>query len=222
MPLCGNSAQRPHGTISNDGPRNIVDSVDWILSRTWADEAARNCAGVVLVSDQRVFAAREVAKVDAPPGGYVAVGGHGGIVGSAGGEDAAILLHIPAMKHTYRSEVNITRLPTEVMGVLATSSGHRTVKVAIKSATGELLESAIPRVAIVKDGSYFQEDWEPTESDEVDLLAMLQDRLARAPLAGFVNEGPSPYAHPGPRAQGDPHTRRLQRHSGGCERARQH
>jgi hypothetical protein len=42
--------------------------------------------GVVLVSDQRVFAAREVAKVDARLGGYVAVGGHGGILGSAGGE----------------------------------------------------------------------------------------------------------------------------------------
>ena len=89
VPLCGNSAQRPHGTISNDGPRNIVDSVDWIESRAWADEAGRNCAGVVLVSDQRVFAAREVAKVDARPGGYVAVGGHGGILGSAGGEDVA-------------------------------------------------------------------------------------------------------------------------------------
>jgi L-asparaginase len=193
VPLCGSSAQRPHGTISNDGPRNIVDSVDWIESRAWADEAGRNCAGVVLVSDQRVFAAREVAKVDGRPGGYVSVGGHGGILGSAGGEDAPILLHVPAMKHTYRSEVNITRLPAEVMGVLATPHGHEPAKVTIKSATGELLESAIPRVAIIKDGSYFQEDREPTEDNEVDLLAMLQDRLARAPLAGFVNEGPSPY-----------------------------
>ena len=62
VPLCANSAQRPHGTISNDGPRNIVDSVDWIKSHAWADETDRNCAGVVLVSDQRVFAAREVAR----------------------------------------------------------------------------------------------------------------------------------------------------------------
>ena len=97
------------------------------------------------------------------------------------------------MRHTYRSELNITRLPAEVMGVLATPRGPEPVTVAIKSATGELLESAIPRVAIVKDGSYFQEDWEPAEDNEVDLLAMLQDRLARTPLAGFVNEGPSPY-----------------------------
>ena len=189
VPLCGNSAQRPHGTISNDGPHNLVDSVDWIESRTWADADGRNQAGIVLVSDQRVFAAREVAKVDARPGGYVAVGGHGGIVGSAGGEDAPILLHIPAMKHTYKSEINISRLPAEVTGAL----GGKPVTVPIKSAAGELLESAIPRVAIVKDGSYAQEDWEASEADEVDLLALLQDRLKRAPLAGFVNEGLSPY-----------------------------
>ena len=68
--------------------------------------------------------------------------------------------------------MNITRLPAEVMGVLATPHGPEPVKMAIKSATGELLESAIPRVAIIKDGSYFQQDWEPTEENEVDLLAM--------------------------------------------------
>ena len=71
-------------------------------------EAGRNCAGVVLVSDQRVFAAREVAKVDARPGGYVAVGGHGGILGSAGGEDAPILPHIPAMKPSRASRLSRT------------------------------------------------------------------------------------------------------------------
>jgi hypothetical protein len=79
------------------------------------------------------------------------------------------------------------------MGVLHTSRGPEKVRVAIKSASGELLESAIPRVAIIKDGSYFQEDWEPDEDNEIDLLALVRDRLARAPLAGFVNEGPSPY-----------------------------
>ena len=193
VPLCGNSAQRPHGSISNDGPKNIVDAVDWIHSRAWEDELGRNQAGVVLVSEQRVFAAREVAKVDARPGGYVAVGGHGGILGSSGGEDEPILLHAPMMKHTWKSEVNISRLPEEVDGVITTAAGRGIVKVAIKSAAGELLGSAIPRVAIVKDGSYYQEDVEPDERHEADLLAMLQDRLTHAPLAGFVNEGLSPY-----------------------------
>src|SRR5262249_34798345 len=28
LPICGNSAQRPHGQSTEDGPKNIVDSVD--------------------------------------------------------------------------------------------------------------------------------------------------------------------------------------------------
>jgi hypothetical protein len=87
------------------------------------------------------------------------------------------------------------------LGVLATSRGSEPVKVAIKSDKGDLLESAIPRVAIIKNGSYFQDDWEANEDNEVDLLAVLRDRLARVPLAGFVNEGPSPYGHISGRAR---------------------
>ena len=98
---------------------------------------------------------------------------------------APILLHIPAMKHTHQSEVNITHLSAEVMGVLASPRGPEPVTVAIKSAAGELLESAIPRIAIIKDGSYFQEDWEPIEENEVDLLAMLHDRLTRLPASSM-------------------------------------
>src|SRR3989441_5420286 len=75
LPICGNASQRPHGQLSKDGDKNIVDSVDYIVSRVWADEAGRNRAGVVLVQDQQVFAARDVQKADARPGGYVATGG---------------------------------------------------------------------------------------------------------------------------------------------------
>ena len=54
-------------------------------------------------------------KVDARPGGYRATGGHGGIIGAAGQEGGAPLLHyIPAFRHTWCSEVNLTRLPREV------------------------------------------------------------------------------------------------------------
>jgi hypothetical protein len=81
LPICGNAAQRPQGQISNDGPKNIVDSVTYISSGIWADEQGRNRAGVVVIQEQRAFAAREVAKADARPGGYVATGGHGGILG---------------------------------------------------------------------------------------------------------------------------------------------
>src|SRR6266545_4114646 len=41
LPVCGNASQRPHGQLSNDGDKNIVDSVEYIVSRVWADEAGR-------------------------------------------------------------------------------------------------------------------------------------------------------------------------------------
>src|ERR1700730_8332978 len=81
VPICGNAAHRPQGQISNDGRHNIVDSLISIGSKIWADEQRSHRAGVVVIQEQRAFAAREVMKADARPGGYVATGGHGGILG---------------------------------------------------------------------------------------------------------------------------------------------
>jgi L-asparaginase len=192
LPICGNAAQRPHGQLSNDGDKNIVDSIEYIVSRVWADEAGRNRAGVVLVQDQQVFAARDVQKADARPGGYVAAGGHGGILGAAGWDGPAALNYVPATRHTHLSAVNITRLPTEVGGHL----GSGAIRVPIKDRRGDLLDSAIPRVTIVKDGNYAVDDYDHDPAREVDLLAQIELNLARHPLAGFVVEGLSPYGRP--------------------------
>jgi L-asparaginase len=189
LPICGNASQRPHGQLSNDGDKNIVDSIDYIVSRVWADEGGRNRAGVVLVQDQQVFAARDVQKADARPGGYVATGGHGGILGAAGWEGPAVLTYLPATRHTYLSAVNVTRLPVEVTGRLR--SGQ--TRVPIKDRRGEILESAIPKVTIVKDGNYTVDDSDDDPSREVDLLGQIDRNLAAHPLAGFVVEGLAPY-----------------------------
>jgi hypothetical protein len=189
LPICGNASQRPHGQLSNDGDKNIVDSIDYIVSRVWADEGGCNRAGVVLVQDQQVFAARDVQKADARPGGYVATGGHGGILGAAGWEGPAVLTYLPATRHTYRSAVNVTRLPAHVTGLLR--SGQ--TRVPIKDPHGEILESAIPKVTIVKDGNYTTDDSDDDPSREVDLLAQIERNLVAHPLAGFVVEGLSPY-----------------------------
>ena len=114
LPIVGCAAQRTHGMISNDGPKNLVDAVDYIASRVWADDAGRNRAGMVLIQEQQIFAAREVQKGDARPGGYVTTGGHGGILGAAGHHGAPVLMYLPATRHTHRSDVNIARLPNEV------------------------------------------------------------------------------------------------------------
>jgi hypothetical protein len=148
---------------------------------------------MVLVQDQRVFAARDVMKADARPGGYVATGGNGGILGAAGHDGSPVLNYLPATRHTYQSEVNITQLPDQVLGVRRTEDGLTTVPVAVKTADGDLVEDALPKVSIVKDGSYLADDFEVDPSREVDLIALIESRLDHAPLAGFIVEGLSPY-----------------------------
>jgi L-asparaginase len=192
-PICGNASQRYHGSISNDGPKNLADSAEWIFSRVWADENGRNLTGAVMVQDQRVFGAREVAKVDARPGGYVATGGYGGILGAAGGGTGSVLRHIPATKHTVRSEVNVSRLPDSVLGLFGGAACATRAAFAIKDANGDLLEAAIPKVSIVKDSSYVEDDYASYPAQEVDIAALLSYKLANAPLAGFVLEGLNPY-----------------------------
>jgi hypothetical protein len=67
------------------------------------------------------------------------------------------------------------------------------VKVAIKDANGALLETAIPKVTITKEGNYSPESPDSGPEREVDLVAQINDNLKHAPLAGFVVEGQSPY-----------------------------
>jgi L-asparaginase len=193
LPICGNAAQRPQGQISNDGPQNIFDSVIYIRSRVWADEQGRNRAGVVVIQEQRAFAAREVAKVDARPGGFVATGGHGGILGGIDHIGRSKLLYLPAYKHTYLSEVNTVRLPEKVLAVCAGRDGLETIEIAVKGRDGEILPEAIASVSIVKDGGYVEEDFGSHPSLEHDLAYLLDHKLRLGRLAGFVTEGQVPY-----------------------------
>ncbi len=209
VPICGNAAQRYHGMISNDGPKNIADSVEWIQSKVWADGDGRNRIGMVLVQDQRVFAAREVTKADARPGGYVVTGGCGGILGVSGGTGGAVLRYIPAMRHTYTSEVRVTKLPSSVEGITRGASGIERIPVAIKNAAGELLETAIPKVSIVKDASYIEDEWDGDPAQEVDIIALVDYMLKKAPLAGFVLEGLSPYGKASSRSRMQALTRAI-------------
>jgi L-asparaginase len=189
LPICGNAAQRVHGMISNDGPKNIVDSVEYISSRIWADADGRNHAGMVLVAEQRVYAARDVIKGDARPGGFILAGGHGGILASVGHGGKPRLLYVPVSLHTWRSEVNLSKLPASVVGL------HGAV-VPIKDAGGDLLESAIPKVSILKDGSYYEDEALAGPEQQVDIVAWLEYSLQHAALAGFAVEGLSPYGKP--------------------------
>ncbi|MBV9594419.1 MAG: asparaginase, partial [Actinobacteria bacterium] len=82
VPLVGNSSQSGHGTLANDGDHNLVQSVNYITSGVWRDAAGKDRVGAVMIQNGQIFTARDVHKADARPGGYVAHGGHGGIIGN--------------------------------------------------------------------------------------------------------------------------------------------
>ena len=115
------------------------------------------------------------------------------------------------------------RCRPQVTGVRREGSRIETVPVAIKEADGALLDTAIPKVAIAKDASYWDDDSPPDPEAEVDLIAMIGHMLKSAPLAGFVVEGFTPYGRPrlNCAAPADA-ARRAQRTSGRARRARQH
>jgi L-asparaginase len=193
VPIVGNSSQRPHGAIGNDGDRNIVDSVDYITSRIWADENGRDCIGAVAILDEQIFTARDVQKADARPGGYIATGGHGGIIGRMGHPGLPQFSFKTVKRHTYNSSVNMTGLPKEVQGSRVQGAKVVTITVPIKNVTGELLSSAIPKVTIIKHARYLPEDTTGNAEEEVDILARIEKNLRDAPLAGFVAEGSAPF-----------------------------
>src|SRR4029077_77052 len=84
-------------------------------------------------------------------------------------------------------------LPFEVDGVRQEGSRIETMRVAIKGPDRKLLGSAIPKLAIAKDASYWDEDGTGDPEAEVDLIAVIGHMLKTAPLAGFVVEGLTPY-----------------------------
>jgi L-asparaginase len=193
LPIVGNSSQRPHGAIGNDGDRNIVDSVNYITSRIWADENGRDGVGAVAILDEQIFTARDVQKADARPGGYIATGGHGGIIGRMGHPGLPQFSFKTVKQHTYKSSVNLTRLPRQVEGSRIQGSRIVAISVSIKNDAGELLTTAIPKVTILKHARYLPQDTTGNADEEVDILARIEKNLCDAPLAGFVAEGSAPF-----------------------------
>jgi hypothetical protein len=147
----------------------------------------------VVIQEQQLFAAREVAKVDARPGGYVATGGHGGILGNVSHTGRIALTYLPAFKHTYLSDLKITTLPNSVKAVKKGPNGIETVDVVVKDAKGKLLGAGIPVVTISADGSYSGMDFGDDSSLELDLIASIEHKLSLGMLTGFVVQGLVPY-----------------------------
>lgn len=192
LPITANSAHRNRGEISPDGDGNILQSVNYIVSKVWADDQGRNQMGTVLVQDEIIYSAREIEKGDAHPGGYVATGGYGGIFGSM--TAGAYLTNIPTRKHTWKSDVRITQLPDTQNGQLKKNGIIENVVVPIKNELGELLPTAIPKVSILKGDTWFDDDGGTNPANELGIKANIEQLLTQYPLAGLVGEGTAPYS----------------------------
>jgi len=193
LPISANAAHRNRGLVSADGDGNILDSIDYINSKVWADEQGRNRLGTVMVQDEIIYSAREVEKGDAHPGAYVATGGYGGIFGSM--TAGAYLTNIPTRKHTWKSELRISQLPANQSGWLKTKAGKvEAVTVTIKNAAGELLPQAIPKVPMLKGDNWYDDSGVPDPAAEKGIAATIDMLLSEYPLAGIVGEGLAPYS----------------------------
>jgi L-asparaginase len=88
-------SQRKHGTIGNDGDRNLLDAI-----RVAADPATIGL-GVTLVADETIHGARDVIKTNQRPGGFSSRA-HGPL-GSVE-VDRVSIYRQPSRRHTTQSE----------------------------------------------------------------------------------------------------------------------
>jgi L-asparaginase len=127
-PIVVTCAQRRHGSLSNDGDKNLIDSI-----RVAASPAIRGI-GAVLVINEEIHAARDVAKASQRPSGF-----HSrwlGPLGSVDGDQVTIYRR-PVRRHTATSEFrinDIVHLPR--VDVLATYAGADGVAVDAFLASG--------------------------------------------------------------------------------------
>jgi hypothetical protein len=196
VPLIGcQSPDFPHGMVGGSGDRHLVDAVRYITSEVWKDASGRDRVGAVMISAEQLFLAREVQKADARPGGYVATGGHGGIVGTTGEPGPPLLTYLPVWRHTHLSDVRTTVLPDEVGGSEGSGTSARSVRVRVKDEKGALRGEAIPHVDFHKHARYLRESTADTPEEEEALVARIESNLRKNPLSGFVVEGTTPYGN---------------------------
>lgn len=191
VPIVATTApDSPHGTLRGSGDRNVVDAIDYILSEVWMDATGRDRVGPTVIHDQLAITARDAQKGSARAGGFLATGGHGGVVAAVG--DRTTLMFIPHSRSTHASQVNLTSLPNVVSGVERTPTGIRRAAVRTKTPTGDLSADAMPSVTIVK-GARFEGAAGSGGGTETAVLSIIEWNLDHSPLSGFVAEGAASY-----------------------------
>jgi len=113
-PIVVTCAQRLHGSIGADGPRNLFDAI-----RVAGDPAAAG-RGVLVALDELVHSARDVTKTSRRPGGFSS--GSMGPLGSIE-PDRVSLYRSPLRRHTRASEFAGKLAPLPRVDIVATYAG---------------------------------------------------------------------------------------------------
>ena len=117
-PVALAASQRRHGTLGNDGDRNLLDAI-----RVVSSPEARG-KGVFVILDEEIKASRDVLKTGRRPGAFNARGV--GVLGYID-PDQVTFYHAPVRRHYYQSEFDVSQiqsLPTvEIMSTAAGASG---------------------------------------------------------------------------------------------------
>ena len=184
------------GQVGSLGAANIIDAVTYLTSGIWADDTGADRLGVVCIEDEQVFTAREVQKTDDRPGGYVATGGHGGIVATMGKPGPPVLTFLPVRRHTRSSAVRVTAMPFSTTGIRRNQDGTvEETTVTIKDDAGDLLPAAMPSVRIIKHARYLQREPHVDDTVEIELFGRLWRDVETTGLVGFVYEAGTPYGN---------------------------
>lgn len=182
------------GSVGAPGWLTVVDAVRYLVSDIWADANGRDRLGVVCIQDERVFTSREVQKSDDRPGGYVATGGHGGVVASMGNPGPPVLTFLPVRHHTATSDLRRTQLPHTPQGLAVDDNGRCVSShVRTRDEHGDLVGDAMPSVHIIKHTRYQQSDANRDDRAELELFERARRDLDTTALIGFVAEGSTPY-----------------------------
>ena len=117
-PVALAASQRRHGTLGNDGDRNLLDAI-----RVVSDPQSRG-KGVFVILDEEIKSSRDVLKTGRRPGAFNTRGV--GVLGYID-PDQVTYYHSPVRKHTYQSEFDVSQIESlprvEIMSTAAGASG---------------------------------------------------------------------------------------------------
>lgn len=122
-------SQRKHGTIGNDGDKNLYDAVRVAIAPAAAGR------GVMLLLNEEIHSARDVTKTNQRPSGFTS-GGYG-FLGSVEA-DGPTFYRSPSRRHTEGSEFELPKPPIELprVDIVATYAGADGVAVDAFCAAG--------------------------------------------------------------------------------------